>query len=70
MDLSQFRRELSDEEIDQVILSLESLGVIDEVKAIAFDLVESGTRRISLLPDSEEKQMLRQIGEHFVTRGF
>jgi len=70
MDLSEFRRDLSDEEIDSIISRLESLGVIGEVKQMAFDLVNSGKQRISILPDSEEKRLLGEIGDHFVTRGF
>lgn len=70
IDLSGFRRELSDEEIDSLISRLESLGVIGEVKQIAFDLVKFGKQRISILPESDEKRLLCEIGDHFVTRGF
>jgi len=70
IDLSGFRRELSDEEIDSLISRLESLGVIGEVRQIAFDLVKFGKQRISILPESDEKRLLCEIGDHFVTRGF
>ncbi|MCC7566794.1 MAG: polyprenyl synthetase family protein [Methanoregulaceae archaeon] len=70
IDLSGFRRELSDEEIDSLISQLESLGVIGEVRQIAFDLVKFGKQRISILPESDEKRLLCEIGDHFVTRGF
>lgn len=70
MDLSEFRRDLDDGEIDSVISRLDSIGVIEDVKNTAFDLVKSGKQRISVLPDSEEKALLIEIGDHFVTRGF
>jgi geranylgeranyl diphosphate synthase type I len=67
-DLSEYRRELSDAEIDAVIRKLEDLGVIDEVRDTARELISTGKKRISILPESEEKQLLMDIADHFLAR--
>jgi geranylgeranyl diphosphate synthase type I len=69
LDLSPFRRELSDTEIDRIIRELQALGVIEAVRDVASGLVKTGKQTISILPDSEEKDLLRQIGDYFITRG-
>ncbi len=67
-DLSAYRRDLSNTEVDEVIARLESLGVIGEVRDTARDLIRNGKKRISLLPDSEEKQLLMDLADHFLVR--
>jgi geranylgeranyl diphosphate synthase type I len=67
-DLSAYRRDLSDTEVDEVIAHLESLGVIREVRDTARDLIRNGKKRISILPDSEEKQLLMDLADHFLVR--
>jgi geranylgeranyl diphosphate synthase type I len=67
-DLSAYRRDLSDTEVDEVIARLESLGVIREVRDTARDLIRNGKKRISILPDSEEKQLLMDLADHFLVR--
>jgi geranylgeranyl diphosphate synthase type I len=67
-DLSEYRRELSDAEIDAVIGKLEDLGVIGEVRDTARELISTGKQRISILPDTEEKQLLMDIADHFLAR--
>jgi geranylgeranyl diphosphate synthase type I len=67
-DLSEYRRELSNAEIDAVIGKLEGLGVIDEVRDTARELISTGKKRISILPESEEKQLLGDIADHFLAR--
>jgi len=67
-DLSEYRRELSDAEIDAVIGKLDDLGVIGEVRDTARELISTGKRRISILPDTEEKQLLMDIADHFLAR--
>jgi geranylgeranyl diphosphate synthase type I len=69
-DLGQFRGNLSSGEIDKIISRLEDLGVIGEVKAVARDLVETGVNRISILPPSVERDLLQEMGRHFITRSF
>ncbi|MBP1929444.1 geranylgeranyl diphosphate synthase type I [Methanolinea mesophila] len=70
IDLSPYRKELTPEEIDEVIALLRKEGVIDEVQAISRDLVDSGITRIGILPDSPEKQLLLSMGSHFITRSY
>ncbi len=69
-DLSQFQRELSDAEIDFVIGKLDELGIIGEVRETARELIRTGKQRIGILPESEEKQLLMDIADHFIARSF
>jgi geranylgeranyl diphosphate synthase type I len=70
IDLSQYRRDLSDTEVDEVIRLLKDSGVIDEVKKVASDLVAGSNRMLNMLPPSLERELLKNIGEFFVTRSF
>ncbi|HOT03282.1 MAG TPA: polyprenyl synthetase family protein [Methanolinea sp.] len=67
-DLSAFRRRLSSSEIEEIITHLREIGVISEVQETARNLVMTGIRRISILPPSEEKNLLVQMGDHFISR--
>ena len=67
-DLSQFKRRLSSAEIEEIITHLREIGVISEVQETARNLVVTGIRRISILPQSEEKDLLIQMGDHFISR--
>lgn len=69
-DLDEFKRDLSEREIERIISRLDALGVIDEVKGVARDLVETGVDRISILPPSVEQDLLQEMGRHFITRSF
>jgi geranylgeranyl diphosphate synthase type I len=69
-DLSPYRRPLSAPEIDGVIRKLEELGVIEEVRAVAGDLIRNSKQRLAILPDSEEKRLLLDIADHFLSRSF
>ena len=53
-----------------VIRNLEELGVLEEVRAVARDLIKNGKQRIAILPDSEEKRLLLDIADHFLSRSF
>ena len=68
IDLSKYKHDLTDEEIDAAIKELNDAGVIDEVKNIAQDLVKDSNRHLSLLPPSKERALLMEIGEFFITR--
>ena len=70
IDLSQYKRDLSDTEVDEVIRLLEDSGVIDEVKRVASDLVAGSNRMLDMLPPSPERELLKDIGGFFVTRSF
>lgn len=67
-DLSPFQRRLSFAEIEEIIARLREIGVISEVQETARNLVMTGIRRISILPPSEEKDLLLQMGDHFINR--
>jgi geranylgeranyl diphosphate synthase type I len=69
-DLSPYRRPLPDAEIDGVIRKLEEMGVIEEVRAVARDLIKNSKQRLAILPDSEEKRLLLDIADHFLSRSF
>jgi geranylgeranyl diphosphate synthase type I len=70
VDLQKYRRDLSDADIDAAIKELTNAGVIDEVKKVAADLVAESNKHLSLLPPSEERDLLMEIGEFFVTRSY
>jgi geranylgeranyl diphosphate synthase type I len=70
IDLSPYKRELTDAEIDTVIKELNDKGVIADVKKIAHDLVSASNKHLSLLPPSKERDLLMEIGEFFVTRSY
>jgi geranylgeranyl diphosphate synthase type I len=70
IDLLQYKRDLTDPEIETVIRELTDAGVIDEVKKIGRDLVAESNKHLSLLPPSKERALLIEIGEFFVTRSY
>jgi geranylgeranyl diphosphate synthase type I len=70
VDLQKYRRDLSGADIDAAIKELTNAGVIDEVKKVAADLVAESNKHLSLLPPSEERDLLMEIGEFFVTRSY
>src|SRR5690606_7106077 len=67
-DLSQFQRRLSQAEIQEIITRLRGIGVISEVQDTARNLVKTGQKRISILPESEERDLLIHMGDHFISR--
>jgi geranylgeranyl diphosphate synthase type I len=69
LDLSGYRRGLTEKEIDEAIAKLKKAKVIAHVKKTAVGLVETGKRHLVLLPASEERQLLAAISDFFVTRG-
>ncbi|HOX34059.1 MAG TPA: polyprenyl synthetase family protein [Methanoregulaceae archaeon] len=70
LDLSHYKRSLTDTEINAAIEELEDAGVIAEVKATANELVSTSAKHLALLPPSKERELLKEIGEFFVTRSF
>jgi len=70
LDLAQFRGHLSPDQIREIVSRLREIGVIDEVQETAENFVRKGIQRISILPDSEEKSLLIQMGEHFIRRSY
>jgi geranylgeranyl diphosphate synthase type I len=70
IDLLKYRRELTDADIDAAITELTDAGVIADVKKVAADLVADSNKHLALLPPTQERQLLMEIGEFFVTRSF
>jgi len=71
IDLTPYRKEnLTDEEIDDVISILDDAGVIEEVRAVALKRVETAKKMLTILPESEERNILSEITDYFVDRGF
>jgi geranylgeranyl diphosphate synthase, type I len=69
LDLSLYRRNLTDAEIGGLIALLTSSGVIDEVRAAALERAAAAKEALRILPDSEEKRLLSEIADYFVERG-
>ena len=70
IDLLKYRRDLTDADIDAAITELTDAGVIADVRKVATDLVVDSNKHLSLLPPTQERQLLMEIGEFFVTRSF
>ncbi len=71
ISLEQYRKaDLSDDEIDSVIMMLEEAGVIDAVREAAKAHVQKAKNALSVLPDSTEAGYLSEITDYFITRGF
>ena len=70
IDLSRYRRDLTDAGIDAAIRELEDAGVIAEVTGIATDLVVTSAKQLSILPPTKERELLKETGRYFVTRSF
>jgi len=70
IDLTKYRRDLSDADIKEAIRELTDAGVIDEVKKMAADLVADSNKHLSILPPSKERALLMEIGEFFVNRSY
>jgi len=70
IDLLKYRRDLTDADIDAAITELTDAGVIADVRKMATDLVADSNKHLALLPPTQERQLLMEIGEFFVTRSF
>jgi geranylgeranyl diphosphate synthase type I len=69
LDLTPFRRQLSEAEVEEVVGLLADHGVIDEVRARARGIVRDASELLKVLPESEEKRLLIDLGQLFVSRG-
>lgn len=70
IDLAPFRRELSGDEINELIGILEEKGVLAEVRGIAEEKLVSARDALTIFPDSDEKKLLLDIIDYFVSRGY
>ena len=69
IDLAPYRRPLSAAEIEGLISILQDAGVIEEVRAVALERAGVAKEALSVIPESEEKQLLGEIADFFVNRG-
>jgi geranylgeranyl diphosphate synthase type I len=70
IDLTPYQKELSAEEIDDVIALLRDGKVLDEVRAVAVERANAAKCALSVLPESEERQLLTDITDYFINRGY
>lgn len=70
LDLKKYQKVLTPADIKAAIQELTDAGVIDDVKGVAASLVAESNKHLSVLPDSQERQLLMEIGEYFVTRSY
>ncbi|MDN7024182.1 polyprenyl synthetase family protein [Methanoculleus sp. FWC-SCC1] len=70
IDLAPYQRELTADEIDEVIALLGDAGVLDEVRAAAVERATTAKRALAILPESEERQLLTDITDYFIERGY
>jgi geranylgeranyl diphosphate synthase type I len=68
-DLSGYRRNLSNTEMDELIAKLEKLGVVDEVRRIAVEYAETAKHALQVLPSSDERDLLVELVDYFISRG-
>jgi geranylgeranyl diphosphate synthase type I len=69
IDLTPYRKPSSDAEVDALIARLEEAGVIAEVREVAGNILEHGQSVLTILPGSEERRMLFELGDFFLSRG-
>ncbi|HMA05411.1 MAG TPA: polyprenyl synthetase family protein [Methanomicrobiales archaeon] len=67
MDLP--RGPLSEAGVEKVVKSLEEAGVIADVRETAERILGTGKACLGVIPESEEKQLLLSLGDHFLARG-
>jgi geranylgeranyl diphosphate synthase type I len=68
-DLKPFQRDLAPEEINDLIDELRQRHVIDNVRAIAIEHANLAKKSLSLIPRSEERDLLTAIVDYFIARG-
>jgi len=69
IDLAPYRKPLTDADVDALVATLEAAGVVAEVRQAAQNILEHGRTTLALLPGSEERRLLFELGEFFVSRG-
>ncbi|MFO7925153.1 MAG: geranylfarnesyl diphosphate synthase [Halobacteriota archaeon] len=60
----------SEAEIEAAVERLEAAGSIDFARALAMDLIKSGKERLAVLPDNESRDLLEEIADFLVERGY
>ena len=71
IDLSKYRKEsLTDEEIQEAIDILNDAGVIEEARNTAMEHVMKAKHMLTVFPECEESEILGEITDYFINRGY
>jgi geranylgeranyl diphosphate synthase type I len=60
---------MTDSEVDALVATLEAAGVVADVKQAAENILDHGRQTLGLLPGSDERRLLFELGDFFVSRG-
>ena len=61
---------VSEAEIDAAVETLEATGSIDYAREMAQQLTDRSKERLAVLPDNEARQLLADIADYLITRGY
>ncbi|MDR2855676.1 MAG: polyprenyl synthetase family protein [Methanomicrobiales archaeon] len=70
IDLTPYQRNLSSDEIQEIITLLTEAGIIADITAEAQAYIDSGVACLSILPDSQEKELLLDVAQFFIQRAY
>ncbi|ELZ17796.1 dimethylallyltranstransferase [Haloterrigena salina JCM 13891] len=61
---------VTEAEIDDAVAELEASGSIEYANTTAQDLVAQGKERLEVLPDNEARELLRDLADYLIERGY
>ncbi|ADB61415.1 Dimethylallyltranstransferase [Haloterrigena turkmenica DSM 5511] len=61
---------VTEAEIDDAVAELQAAGSIEYANTTAQDLVAQGKERLEVLPDNEARELLRDIADYLIERGY
>ncbi len=61
---------VTEAEIDEAVATLEAAGSIEYANETARDLVDRGKDRLSVVPDNEARDLLCQVADYLIERGY
>ena len=70
LDLSSYRRDLTPDEIENLIHLLDKEGIIADVRKEAEDLISTGIQSLNVLPHSPERELLVELAHFFIERSY
>ena len=62
--------DVTDEEIDAAVERLREAGSIDYARDTARELIDEAQAELSVLPDNESRELLSELAEYLITRGY
>ncbi|ELZ83123.1 geranylgeranyl diphosphate synthase [Haloferax elongans ATCC BAA-1513] len=62
--------ELTESEVESAVADLEAAGSIDFARDMAQDLTDQAKADLDVLPDNEARDLLRDIADYLITRGY